>query len=129
MEYSRAFVNRMRCELLSRTTDAEKAAIRNCERLGYKVIHQQPIVTGRKLYFADLYIPALKLIIEADGGYHYAKEQRRKDGNRSAGIWRLGYHVVRLSNRDCRDINKIKAKITLVLRKTNKFHALGKKCP
>lgn len=117
MRYSKSLINQIRCELLSHTTDAEKVASRNCQLLGWKVIHQQPIITGRKLYFADLYLPEIKTIIEADGGYHYTRNQKRKDGNRSAGIWRLGYHVIRLSNHDCRDINKIKAKISIILHK------------
>lgn len=117
MQPSKALINRMRQDLLSKTSDAEKAAIRNCIKLGYKVVRQQPITTGRKLYFADIYIPSLKLIIEVNGGYHYTSNQKRKDGNRSAGIWRMGYHVVRLSNHDARDINNVKAKLELIKRK------------
>lgn len=117
MKCSKALINQIRCELLSRTTDAEKAAALNCERLGYKVVRQQPIETGRRLYFADIYLPEIRTVLECDGGYHYTNGQKRRDGNRSAGIWRLGYHVVRLSNHDCRDIAKIRAKIALVRRK------------
>ena len=120
MKPTKALIRQIRCDLLSRTTDAERAAARNCKLLGYEIVQQQPIVTGRKLYFADIYIPSVKLIVELDGGYHYTKDQKRKDGNRSSGIWRLGYHVVRLSNHDARDINKVRAKIDLVLRKKNK---------
>ena len=111
MKPSKALIRQMRCELLSHTTGAEKTAARKCRLLGYEIVQQQPIVTGRKLYFADIYIPALKTILELDGGYHYTKSQRRRDSNRSSGIWRLGYHVVRLSNHDARDINKLKSKI------------------
>lgn len=119
MKPSKTLINRMRQDLMSKTSNAEKAAIRNCELLGYKVVRQQPIMTGRKLYFADIYIPSLKLIIEVDGGYHYASSQKRKDSNRSAGIWRMGYHVVRLSNHDVCNINKVKAKIELIKNKLN----------
>lgn len=111
MKPSKALIRQMRCELLSHTTGAEKTAARNCKLLGYEIVQQQPIVTGRKLYFADIYIPALKMILELDGGYHYTQNQKRKDRNRSSGIWRLGYHVVRLSNHDVRDMNKLKSKI------------------
>lgn len=114
MKPSKALINRMRQDLMSKTSNAEKAAIRNCELLGYKVVRQQPITTGRKLYFADIFLPELKVIMEIDGGYHYTNKQKRKDGNRSAGIWRMGYHVVRLSNHDARNINKVKAKIELI---------------
>lgn len=117
MKQSKALIRQIRCDLLSHTTDAERAAARNCKLLGYEIVQQQPITTGRKLYFADIYISSLRLIIECDGGYHYTKDQRRKDGNRSSGIWRLGYHVVRLSNHDARDINKVKAKIDMIRRK------------
>jgi very-short-patch-repair endonuclease len=120
MKPSKALINRMRQDLMSKTSDAEKAAIRNCELLGYKVVRQQPVTTGRKLYFADIYIPSLKLIIEVDGGYHYTSSQKRKDSNRSSGIWRMGYHVVRLSNHDARDTNKVKAKIELIKRRYKK---------
>lgn len=119
MKPSKTLINRMRQDLISKTSNAEKAAIRNCELLGYKVVRQQPVTTGRKLYFADIYIPSLKLIIEVDGGYHYANSQKRKDSNRSSGIWRMGYHVVRLSNHDARNINKVKAKIELIKNKLN----------
>ena len=119
MKPSKTLINRMRQDLMSKTSDAEKAAIRNCELLGYKVVRQQPITTGRKLYFADIYLPKLKVIVEIDGGYHYTNKQKRKDSNRSAGIWRMGYHVVRLSNHDARNINKVKAKIELIKNKLN----------
>ena len=111
------WIRQRRAELLSKSSDAEKAAFKNLVRLGFKPIRQYPVWTKRRMYFADLYIPHLKLIVEIDGGYHYTARQKRLDGNRSSGLWRLGYHVVRLLNRDARDISKIKAKIILVLRK------------
>lgn len=119
MKPSKTLINRIRQDLMSKTSDAEKAAIHNCKLLGYKVIRQQPITTGRKLYFADIYLPELKVIMEIDGGYHYTNKQKSKDSNRSAGIWRMGYHVVRLSNHDARNINKVKAKIELIKNKLN----------
>ena len=117
MKPSKALIRQIRYDLLSHTTEAENAAARNCKLLGYEIVQQQPITTGRKLYFADIYIPSIKTILELDGGYHYTKDQKRKDGNRSSGIWRLGYHVVRLSNHDARDIKKVKAKIDMIIRK------------
>ena len=118
MKYSKALIRQIRCDLLSNTTDAEKVAAKICIQLGYKIIPQHPIITGRKLYFADIYLPEIKTIVELDGGYHFTKEQKRKDGNRSLGIWRLGYHVVRLSNHDAGNPKKVKAKIDMILRKT-----------
>ena len=107
MQPSKALINRMRQDLLSKTSDAEKAAARNCRLLGYKIVQQQPIVTGRKLYFADIYIPSFKLIIEVNGGYHFTDIQRRKDKNRSQGVRRLGYSLFNITNKDAKDIKKI----------------------
>lgn len=114
MELSKKWMYQRRMELMSKTSDAEKAAYANLARLGYEVIKQKPINTGRKIYFADLYIPKLRCIVEIDGGYHTTSNQKRKDKNRSQGLWRLGYHVLRLSNHDARNIDKIKAKIKLL---------------
>lgn len=105
------WLRQRRADLMAHCSDAEKTAYRIFCALGYKVIRQYPINTGRRQYFADLYIPSLRVIIEIDGGYHYTKNQHRLDTNRSNGLWRLGYHVFRLSNRDARDAVKIKHKL------------------
>lgn len=114
MELSKKWIYQRRMELMSKVSDAEKAAYRNLMKLGYEVIRQKPVNTGRKIYFADLYIPKLHCIVEIDGGYHTTSNQKRKDGNRSQGMWRLGYHVLRLSNHDAKNITKIKAKLRLL---------------
>ena len=62
MKVNKALIRRIRCELLSSTTDAEKAAAQNCLLLGYRIVRQQPIMTGRKLYFADIYLPDRKSV-------------------------------------------------------------------
>lgn len=111
------WIKQRRMELASCCSDAEKAAYNNLVKLGYSPIKQFPIWTGRKIYFADLYIPKWRLIVEIDGGYHLMQSQRRKDKNRSSGLWRLGYHVARLSNHDARDIEKVKSKILNVITK------------
>jgi len=116
MELSKKWVYQRRMELMSKTSDAEKAAYSNLTKLGYEVVRQQPINTGRRVYFADIYIPKLRCIVEIDGGYHTTGTQKRKDKNRSQGIWRLGYHVLRLSNCDARSMERVKAKIELILK-------------
>lgn len=100
-----------RMELLSTSTGAEKAACAILSKLGVNYIRQYPIRTGRKTYYADIFIPSLRLILEIDGTYHYTTEQRRLDTNRSAGIRRLGFHICRLSNHDARNPEKIKSKL------------------
>ena len=100
-----------RRNLLSNSTDAEKAACKILSSLDIRYIKQFPINTGKKVYYADIYIPQLLLVLEIDGGYHYTNEQKRKDENRSSGIRRLGLHVYRLSNKDARNPKRIKVKI------------------
>lgn len=117
---SERWIRQRRAELLATSSDAEKTVYTALCHMGYNVIRQQPINTGRRVYFADLYIPALKTIFELDGGYHFTCNQKRLDTNRSNGIWRMGYHVVRLTNREARDTGKIKAKIRLILAKSLK---------
>lgn len=114
--YSNKWLRMRRADLMFHTSDAEKSAYNALCKLGYEVIRQYPINTGRKQYFADLYIPKLNCIVEIDGGYHYTKNQKRLDTNRSNGLWRLGYHVLRLSNKECYDIKKICNKINMINR-------------
>ena len=115
---SERWIRMRRADLMAHASDAEKTAYQILLALGYSVIRQQPISTGRRIYFADLYLPELKTIFELDGGYHNTTNQKRLDNNRSSGIWRMGYHVVRLSNRDARDPSKIQSKINLIHRKS-----------
>lgn len=103
--------SRRRNELLSKSTDAESSVCRMLDGMGIRYIRQFPIYTGRKKYYADVYIPGMRLIIELDGGYHYTAQQKRRDANRSAGIRRLGYHVCRINNRDAYTIKVLLSKL------------------
>lgn len=96
---------------MARSTSAEQSAYDIITGMGLRVIRQHPINTGRHVYFADLYVPSLRLVVEIDGGYHMSELQRRLDRNRSANIRRLGFHVCRLSNRDARNRDKVREKI------------------
>ena len=100
-----------RLELLSKSTGAERAACAILDKMQIKHIQQYPIHTGKKTYYADIFIPSLNLVLEIDGAYHYTAEQTRLDANRSSGIRRLGIHVCRLSNHDARIPARIKAKL------------------
>lgn len=106
-----------RSELMEKSTSAEKAICVILTKLGIRYVRQYPIWTGRRQYFADIYIPSLKLILEIDGEYHFTQNQKRLDENRSAGIRRLGYHVCRLTNKDARRVDKVVAKIRRYLKR------------
>lgn len=109
--------SKRRSELMEKSPSAEKAACSILAKTGIRYMRQYPIWTGRKQYFADIYIPSLKLILEIDGTYHFTEKQKRLDENRSAGIRRLGYHVCRLTNKDARNPEKVKAKIRRYLKR------------
>lgn len=87
-----------RKELLSKSTLAEKSVCKALDIIGIRYIRQYPIRTAQKTFYADIYIPTLRLIIEVDGQYHYTQKQKRLDANRSACIRKLGLHIYRISN-------------------------------
>ena len=55
-------------------------------------VRRQVVLGGR--FIADLYVPALKLVVEVDGGYHAARSAH--DAKRDRALARAGYHVLRL---------------------------------
>lgn len=117
MTLSKDWIKKRRGDLFSLRSNAEKAAYSTLIKLGFSVIRQYPIKTARKIYYADLYIPELHTILEIDGGYHTIASQKKKDINRSNALWKLGYHVLRLSNKDAYNIGKVVKKIRLIKQK------------
>ena len=111
MRKEKLLASNYRRELLAATTKAESAVGAILRRLGLAYIPQYPIATARKIYYADIYVPSLRLIIEVDGGYHETKEQKRLDNNRSANIRKLNIHLCRIRNSDAYSPEKVKAKI------------------
>lgn len=79
------------------------------ERLLYKALYnefndrvtfQHPFLINGKLYYADISIPSLKVIIEVDGGYHNTIEQKEKDKRRDEAFLSIGYVTLRYNNED-----------------------------
>ncbi len=97
-----------RSELLDKSPIYEHRMCAILSALGVEYVRQYPIRTGRKIYFADIYIPKCRLIVEMDGAYHFTEEQHRLDNNRSANMRRrYGYHIIRFANGDLRDTGKV----------------------
>ena len=63
-----------------------------------RVKFQNPFIISGKLYYADISIPSLKLIIEVDGGYHNTEEQQAKDKQRDDDFKSIGYTTLRYTN-------------------------------
>lgn len=104
-------LKRRRADLLSRTTSAEKSVSKTLTAIGITHKIQYLIKTPRMNYFADIYIPSLRLVLELDGKYHDTSRQHRLDRNRSANIRKMGIAVYRLPNRKAYDASAICAKI------------------
>lgn len=80
-------------------TDAERSLwsrIRRKQLKGYQFYRQKNIGN----YIVDFYCPAVKLVIEIDGGQHYSQQGREKDRKRDDYLSRLGLNVLRFSDRE-----------------------------
>ena len=60
-------------------------------------VHRQKVIGP---YIVDFYCAAAKLVIELDGGQHYAPSGKAADAQRDAYLRGLGLTVVRYSNLD-----------------------------
>jgi very-short-patch-repair endonuclease len=91
---------RHRAKTLRRNaTDAEKKlwhALRDGQLLGIKFRRQHPIDE----YIVDFAAPALKLIIELDGGQHNEAPNQACDAARTAALQNAGWRVVRFWNNE-----------------------------
>ena len=76
-------------ESLTPTEDLLWSRIRGC-RLGVYFRRQVPI--GR--YIVDFLAPAVRLVVEVDGGYH--AQRRTADARRDRKLARQGYRVLRV---------------------------------
>ncbi len=73
--------------------------LRNRRLGGHKFIRQAPIGD----HFADFLCREHRLVVEVDGGTHAEPDEIARDTERTAAMERLGYHVVRVQNRDVYD--------------------------
>ena len=86
-------------ELRKNMTDAERLIwqkVRGKQLKGYPFYRQKPI--GR--YIVDFYCPSAKLVVELDGGQHYAEEGKSRDRARDAELKGFGLRVLRFTNRE-----------------------------
>lgn len=111
MYYDNVPMDKRRAELLEKSTPSERDACRLLSCMSIHYIRQYPVWTGRRMYYADIYIPRYKLILEIDGKYHFTENQKRLDCNRSSSLRRLGYHVCRLTNAEAKQPAKIVSKL------------------
>ncbi|MTI89567.1 MAG: endonuclease domain-containing protein [Balneolaceae bacterium] len=86
-------------QLRTEATKAEQMLwdrLRGRQFMSLKFRRQHPL----HAFIVDFYCHKLKLIVEADGGYHNEPEQKRLDISRSKELENLGFTVVRFGNRE-----------------------------
>jgi very-short-patch-repair endonuclease len=66
--------------------------------MGYTFNRQKPL----NRYIVDFYCKPLKLVIEADGGYHEEEAQKIKDLERQQVLEEMGLHFLRFSGKELR---------------------------
>lgn len=84
----------------SATTSENRLYNKLHKSLGNRIKRQSPFVIDGKVYYADLCIKSLRLIIEVDGGYHNTDAQKKKDEERDKAFTSIGYKTIRCSNED-----------------------------
>ena len=91
---------RVRARALRRASpDAERALwhrLRDRQIEGAKFRRQRPIGG----YFADFACLESKLVIELDGGQHFAADAVEADARRTQALGKLGFTVLRFSDRE-----------------------------
>jgi very-short-patch-repair endonuclease len=88
-----------RHERLANPTLEEDVVSEILTRLGFEHEREKIWMNGGSAIFTDLYIPALRLVIEVDGNYHRDPKQQQCDHQRSMWLARRHKcHVVRIWN-------------------------------
>jgi very-short-patch-repair endonuclease len=86
-------------ELRKNMTDAERllwSKLRGKQLKGLQIYRQR--IIGN--YIVDFYCPKSKLIIEVDGGQHYANEGIKQDKTRDRYIMNQSFKVLRFSDKE-----------------------------
>jgi len=78
---------------------------------GYTFNRQKPL--GR--YIVDFYCKPLYLVIEVDGGYHFATAQKLKDKERQSVLEDMGLHFLRFED------EQVQKNMDVVVRKIERY--------
>lgn len=80
---------------------------------GIRFIHQAPFVFyGKKIYFADFYLPEHRLVVEIDGIYHNGDSQFCYDKERDANFQSIKIETMRISNQETKDSKTIELRLS-----------------
>ncbi len=102
-KYRSNWIRNTRNELLAKRTWYEKYLL-SCfpKKLRGKAKIQHPFIVDGKIYFADIYFPHIKVIVEVDGNSHYIRTD--KDEERDKDLKNIGIVTLRINNRETLNI-------------------------
>jgi guanylate kinase len=84
------------------------------KQLGVRFRRQHPVYD----YIPDFVCLTLNLIIEVDGDYHLAEEQKLSDEKRDAYLMAFGFHIIRFTNEEVlHNLNNVLNKIKTAMNK------------
>ena len=91
-------------KLKQRSRELRRNMTRQERRLWYDFLRDYPVKVYRQRsidrFIADFYCSRAHLVIEVDGGQHYATDGMEQDAIRSAVLKKYGLTVIRVSNAD-----------------------------
>ncbi len=102
-------------ELREKANKYEKAVYKALKDKGVEFIHQAPFVLDGQIFFADFYIPALRVLIEVDGSSHENVRNQRKDYLRDDAFASYKMETHRIQNSVAADKNKLEEALTIIL--------------
>ena len=79
-------------------TRAERAFLFQLKQTNIKYQFQKGFISGCNFAITDFYFPAIKTVVEIDGGYHCTPKQQNRDRTRTEYLNKMGVKVIRITN-------------------------------
>lgn len=125
-EEKKEFLEKQAQRMRENPTEGEKLFKNFCDKYKIPYTIQKPVMIGYKGFILDFEIitkdnPKLhnskkrKIAVEIDGEYHKTKEQKEKDDARTKTLKGNQYSVIRFTNDEVKDENRIIQKFLLFL--------------
>ncbi len=106
-----------RKDLIKGQTEAEKKMKAVLKSLNIKYDFQKVFYTPKSFYIVDFYLNDFNVVIEVDGGYHNAVQQKELDKKRTEALKNLHIRVYRVTNYTANNTILARKTIEEILRK------------
>lgn len=112
-EYRKDWIEMTMYELRDKANIYERNLGELLVKKGIKFIHQAPFVFyGKKIYFADFYLPEYRMIVEVDGMYHSGDKQFTYDKERDENFRSIKIKTLRLANAETKDETRMALRLS-----------------